>query len=541
MTDLNYSTLRMLIADDFSNFRSTVNAMLGKLGVYQVDAATNGADVIDRCQRRTYDVILCDYDLGPGKNGQQVLEELRFRRIIPRKTLFILVSADATKDVVMAAYDCEPDDYLMKPINAKMLQQRMTRLLRQRQALGGVFGALEADDRKRAMVMLIDLSLTDNRHSRVAQKMLGEIFIAEGELNKAEKLYTKALETRPVDWARLGLARVKHLKGELETAGDWLEKIVQENPLYLPAYDVLATNWEQQGQNQQVQATVQRSVAISPKSILRHKRLAQVAERNGDLTTALQALRSTVRLGELSCHATGDDGFNFSRVISAAAEKNPAAAEPLLQEAAAVISDARGRFSLSRDQHVRADLLAARVLAQGGLEDDARPLMEAAEAAMRRAGEVPLEVSMERILALQALGEHEAAEALLHELLQKHAYDQQALEKLDRLLAEPVSETNRALIATVNREGIDLYNQARFDEAIKCFEKVSRIFPRHVGVQLNIVQSLIGKLRAGQRDEQTLSGTEQALATIGSLIEPDHSQYARFQRLQEMATASMAR
>ncbi len=541
MTDLNYSTLRMLIADDFSNFRSTVNAMLGKLGVYQVDAATNGADVIDRCQRRTYDVILCDYDLGPGKNGQQVLEELRFRRIIPRKTLFILVSADATKDVVMAAYDCEPDDYLMKPINAKMLQQRMTRLLRQRQALGGVFGALEADDRKRAMVMLIDLSLTDNRHSRVAQKMLGEIFIAEGELNKAEKLYTKALETRPVDWARLGLARVKHLKGELETAGDWLEKIVQENPLYLPAYDVLATNWEQQGQNQQVQATVQRSVAISPKSILRHKRLAQVAERNGDLTTALQALRSTVRLGELSCHATVDDVFNFARVISAAAEKNPAAAEPLLQEAAAVISDARGRFSLSRDQHVRADLLAARVLAQGGLEDDARPLMEAAEAAMRRAGEVPLEVSMERILALQALGEHEAAEALLHELLQKHAYDQQALEKLDRLLAEPVSETNRALIATVNREGIDLYNQARFDEAIKCFEKVSRIFPRHVGVQLNIVQSLIGKLRAGQRDEQTLSGTEQALATIGSLIEPDHSQYARFQRLQEMATASMAR
>lgn len=541
MTEINYSKLHMLIADDFSNFRATVNAMLGKLGVYRVDAASNGGDVIDKCEHKTYDVILCDYDLGPGKNGQQVLEELRFRKLIAKKTLFILVSADATKDVVMAAYDCEPDDYLMKPINAKMLQQRMTRLLRQRQALHGVFAALDAEDSRRAIALLIDLSLNDNRHARAAQKILGELFIAEGELNKAEKLYTKALETRPVDWARLGLARVKHLKGELDTAGDWLEKIVQENPLYLPAYDMLASNWEQQGHNQQVQATVQRSVSISPKSILRHKRLAQVAERNGDYVTALQALRSTVRLGELSCHACADDSFNFARVASTTLEQKLHPAEPLMKEAVEVINSARSRFPLSRDQITRADLLAARVFAQAGRHESAKPLVDAAEASVRRDTEVPLDVNIERILALQSLGEHEQAEALLHELLQKYAYDQHALEKLDALLAEPVSETNRALIATVNREGIELYNAARFDEAIDCFEKVRRIFPRHVGVHLNIVQSLIGKLRAGQKDARTLSNTEQALATIGSLVEPDHSQYARFQRLQEMATTSMAR
>jgi CheY-like chemotaxis protein len=541
VTEINYSKLRLLIADDFSNFRATVNGMLGTLGVYQVDAVSNGAEVIDKCQRKTYDVILCDYDLGPGKNGQQVLEELRFRKLIAKKTLFILVSADATKDVVMAAYDCEPDDYLMKPINAKMLQQRMTRLLRQRQALQGVFAALDADDNKRAMDQLIDLSLNDNRHARAAQKLLGELFIAEGEFNRAEKLYTKALEVRPVDWARLGLARVKHLKGELDTAGDWLEKIVQENPLYLPAYDVLASNWEQQGHGQQVQATVQRSVTISPKSILRHKRLAQVAERNGDFVTALQALRSTVRLGELSCHASADDSFNFARVASATLEQNLQPSEPLMQEAVEAINAARSRFPLSRDQLTRADLLAARVFAQGGRHDSAKPLVAAVEAAVRRDAEVSLEMNIERILALQAVGEQVHAEALLHELLQKYAYDQQALEKLDALLAEPVSETNRAMIATVNREGIELYNAARFDEAIDCFEKVRRIFPRHVGVHLNIVQSLIGKLRAGQKDAQTRNNTEQALATVGSLVEPDHSQYARFQRLQEMATTSMTR
>lgn len=541
MSDINYSKLRFLIADDFSNFRATVNAMLAKLGVYQVDMASNGADVLDKCLRKSYDVILCDYDLGPGKNGQQVLEELRFKGLISRRSLFILVSADAAKDVVMAAYDCEPDDYLMKPINARMLEQRISRLLRQRHVLSGVYTALDADDRRRAMSILIDLSITDNRHARVAQKMLGEIFIAEGELAKAEKLYTKVLEMRPVDWARLGLARVKHLKGELNVAGTWLEKIVQENPLYLPAYDVLASNWEQMGQNQQVQATVQRSVAISPKSILRQKRLAQVAERNGDFGTSLQALRSTVRLGELSCHACPEDGFQFARIAAASVEKRLHPPEPLVREVVEVMSTTRERFTLSKEQLTRAELLTARMLAHGGQTSQARSLVDGTETQLRRGDEVSLEVNLERVQALQALGEHGQAEALLHNLLQRYAYDQNALEKLDTLLAEPVSETNRALIATVNREGIDLYNQARFDEAIECFEKVRRIFPRHVGVHLNIVQSLIGKLRAGHKDDQTIGTTERALATIGSLIESDHSQYARFQRLQDMATASMVR
>lgn len=541
MSEINYSKLRFLIADDFSNFRATVGTMLGKLGSYHIDTANNGADVLDKCQRRVYDLILCDYDLGPGRNGQQVLEELRFKNLLPRSSLFVLVSADAAKDVVMAAYDCEPDDYLMKPITAQMLEQRVTRLLRRRHAMASVYSALDIDDRRRAMAFLIDLSTTDNRHARVAQKMLGEVFIAEGELHKAERLYTKVLELRPVDWARLGLARVKHLQGELAVAGSWLEKIVKDNPLYLPAYDVLANNWEQLGETLQVQAAVERSVAISPKSILRQKRLAQVAERNGDLGTSLQALRSTVRLGALSCHACPEDGFQFARVAATSLEKKLQPAEPLVQEVVEVMSTTRQRFALTREQLSRAELITARLLAHGGKVERAKSLVEVTENQLRHTSEVPLEVDMERVQALQALGEHEQADSLLHELLQRYAYDQSALEKLDSLLAEPVSETNRAMIATVNREGIELYNQARFDEAIACFEKVRRIFPRHVGVHLNIVQALIGKLRAGQKDVETVNTTERAIATIGSLIEPDHSQYARFQRLQDMATVSMAR
>lgn len=540
MNDLNYGRLKVLVADDFSNFRSTVNGMLGKLGINAVDVAANGEEVLNRCQNGRYDVILCDYDLGPGRNGQQVLEELRHRSLINRKSVFIIVSADAAKDVVMAAYDCEPDDYLMKPITAKMLQQRMSRLLMQRRALGAAYAAAESGQYGQAISMLIDMSISEGRYAIAAQKLLGDMFIKAGELNKAEKLYTKALQSRQLDWARLGLAKVKQLKGELDVAGQWLEKIVEENPLYLPAYDILADNYRRLNEPSERQMALQRSVDISPRSILRQKQLAIAAEENQDFDTALHALKSVIRLGELSCHATPEDSFNFARVASKNVAEKLQPVEPVIFEALDQLQLAQDRFALSPEQTARARILEGHALSLQGEDKLAKNKLNEASLLLKRVDPVPLALSLERVAALQAVGESGQVEALVAELLDAYSYDEQALQQLDLLLSEPVSESNQELIASVNREGIELYNKNRFDDAIACFERVLSIFPKHIGVHLNIVQSLVGKLKQGDMDELTAQKTRNSLTMIESLVSPGHEHYARFERLKNMAYASLA-
>jgi len=94
-----YPKLRFLIADDFSNFRSTVNRMLLDLGAEQVDAASSGEEVIENTR---YDVVLSDYNLGNGRNGQQVLEELRFKDYLSPHSVYILVSAESSRNIVMS-------------------------------------------------------------------------------------------------------------------------------------------------------------------------------------------------------------------------------------------------------------------------------------------------------------------------------------------------------------------------------------------------------------------------------------------------------
>ncbi|MGD8932607.1 MAG: response regulator, partial [Chromatiales bacterium] len=104
-----------LVVDDFGDMRSTLRSMLSLFGVTDIDNAKNGADAIQQMEHKRYGVVLCDYNLGIGKDGQQVLEEARHRNLISVSTAFIMITAENTLSMVLGALEYEPDSYLYKP------------------------------------------------------------------------------------------------------------------------------------------------------------------------------------------------------------------------------------------------------------------------------------------------------------------------------------------------------------------------------------------------------------------------------------------
>ena len=108
-----------LVVDDFGDMRSMLKNMLTSIGVTQINTAASGADAIDAITNQHYDIILCDYNLGPGKNGQQILEEIRYRELIGLHTIFVIISAENTRGMVMGAVEYEPDSYLTKPFTKR--------------------------------------------------------------------------------------------------------------------------------------------------------------------------------------------------------------------------------------------------------------------------------------------------------------------------------------------------------------------------------------------------------------------------------------
>ncbi|MFB1011309.1 MAG: response regulator, partial [Thiopseudomonas sp.] len=140
---IDFSKMRFLVVDDFSEFRSSIRGILGLLAVQKIDTAANGEEVLELCRRNRYDVILHDYNLGDGVSGQQVLERLHAEKLLSPHCIFIMVTAENTQAMVLAAIECEPDDYLSKPFSKVSLQTRLERMVRRKQVLAPVLTAME--------------------------------------------------------------------------------------------------------------------------------------------------------------------------------------------------------------------------------------------------------------------------------------------------------------------------------------------------------------------------------------------------------------
>src|SRR5690606_23766051 len=97
--------------------------------------AADGEEAIAMCAANQYDFVLCDYNLGPGKDGQQVLEEVRFTKSVPMTSLFVMITAEASSEMVLGALECQPDDYITKPFTQASLKVRLDKAIIRHMAL----------------------------------------------------------------------------------------------------------------------------------------------------------------------------------------------------------------------------------------------------------------------------------------------------------------------------------------------------------------------------------------------------------------------
>lgn len=533
MSAISDKQLRFLIVEDSSFFRSAITGMLNALGVSQIDSVQNGNQALDACKSHFYNVILCDYDLGKGKTGQQVLEALRYHKLIDRQTLFLMITADTSRQTVLASCEVSADDYITKPINATLLNRRVTRLLSQKSAFQPAFEAIENDQLPAAIEALTPLTLAGSRHQRLANKLLGEVLLKADELELAKAHYLRVLEEKDSEWARLGLAFIEQARGNLTAANEAFQTILINNPFCLAALDGLAKSYHLQKDWRNLQRTVAKGVSASPKSILRQKNLANIAEQNGDIDTAITALKACVQLGYNSCYGDWEDAYRLGMNTADAPQALLDIKDKLPAEVLEILKDATDYFDVPTEDLLRLQFLQGRLQFLSRQQLNGQQAIEKAERLYCERERMDVITDVARIKAIRTLEDDDRAKILTDALKEVYKEDQEALEILDEVLDEPVSKANRKLLAEANKRGIELYSEGQFDEAILCFQRAQVMFPRHVGIQLNICQAYIGKHNRGDGGnlDEVIS---QQLSSIRRQLETNDPQYKRYKKLCEM-------
>ena len=106
----------LLWADDEMELLRAHLLFLEKKG-YEVVTVTNGTDVIEECQKRTFDLVLLD-EMMPGLSGLETLQ--RIKEFAPQVPV-VMVTKSEEEDIMNQAIGQQIADYLIKPVNPNQI------------------------------------------------------------------------------------------------------------------------------------------------------------------------------------------------------------------------------------------------------------------------------------------------------------------------------------------------------------------------------------------------------------------------------------
>jgi CheY-like chemotaxis protein/lipopolysaccharide biosynthesis regulator YciM len=538
-----YRNLRILVVDDFENFRLSIRQMIRAFGVDRIEVAGNGEDAVARCEHEEFDIVLCDYNLGAGKSGQQVLEELRYNKVMKHTTLFVLITAETAKDMVMGALEYLPDAYLTKPITKAVLQQRLDNLVEQREALKPINEAMDEENLDRALA-LIDAELKrETKYATWCLRMMASIYYRQGEYKAAYKIYEDVLGKRDIGWARLGLGKVRIAMGQYEQAIEDFTGLIRANGNLIEAYDYLAEAYLKMGKSVAAQQVLKDAVAISPHAIMRQKKLADVCIQNKDVEGAADAFRHTVRLGFNSVHEAPDNYLNLGRCLSDLSEGDSTdLGKKRAKEAVTTLERVAKKFKDNEEVQLNSLLIQSRVHQGQGDEKKSRDTLNKARSVMSEEATSP-QSALELARTLYALGEESEAEQLLSDLAHNNAENKQVMAQIEDLLDEPVSLEKKVKARKLNKDGISAFESGDLAKAIEVFDEALKHTPKHPALNLNLIQVTLKQIEQQRGNPELLRRCMACLANVKH-IPPQHRQHKRYlhllKKVQELSGSGAA-
>lgn len=313
-----YSDLSVLIVDPNPSMRGNLQNMLAQAAMTRVEYAVNSGTAIKLLAKKPFDIILCEYDLGSGtdgQDGQQLLEDLRHHKLIGLWTIFIMLTSEAVHSKVVSAAELSPSDYILKPFTVDILSGRITRAIERRAIFLPTYQLIEKGKLREAVA---SCSAAELRHPRLAAdfaRLRAELHLELGEWREAETIYTHMLLTRPMAWVHLGLARTLFEQQRHEEAAQALSELLEQYPRFMAAYDLLAQNLEAMGQQLQAKKILEDAVAISPHMVRRLRRLGGMAFDSGDIGAAERAYKQVVTKAKYSEFRDPEDHVNLVRTL----------------------------------------------------------------------------------------------------------------------------------------------------------------------------------------------------------------------------------
>ncbi|HEX5364974.1 MAG TPA: response regulator [Gallionella sp.] len=497
-----FTDKQVLVIDDMEGMRSQLRMSLSNSGFAKLHVVANIREALQHMENNRYDVILCDYSLGSGTDGQQFLEHLRTNDLISRNTIFVMITAEQAYEKVVSASECAPDDYLLKPFTAGQFNARLVKLLERQAYFRDLDQATDAKNWPHVIAECDKALPARNKYFIELCKIKGAALMHHNRPQEAAELYREVLALRPIGWARLGLARALSLLNQKNEAQQLAQEILTDSPQFMAAYDFLGGLLSSSGDKKAALEVLQKAREVAPGTMSRIRELSTLAVDTGQPELAEAVMRQALQKHKYSPVRRVNDYAVLSHALANQGKAN---------EALSIIGEARKDF---RDEQSQIILATSESVAQHAAGN-----AELAEAALARAmtGDINA-LSAETITSIAdacfTLGKEQEATGLLRHAIQNNPEDETIRGKVHDVLmaagkdvteADAMIEDSTQEIIRINNDGVRKAESGQLDEAVALLCEAANRLPNNLQIVGNAALVIALDLVQNGNDPQKLS------------------------------------
>ncbi len=509
---MKFSDKHVLIVEDQRPFLLLLRGLLNSMGATDVLAKPSAEQAISLCKKQKFDIIVCDLHLGAEKkNGFELIEELRVRKLVKPSTIFLIISADSARPMVLGSIERRPDDYLIKPFSHAQLKTRISRAWQKRHFLQPVYKAIMEESWSEAIDTCEQLAALNSPYQRSCEQLLVELYWQVEQPAKALNVLAPYQDGKPILWATLATAKTYLLQGNFEQSVAMANKVLEQNRFNADAYDILAQCNNAMKSGEAAISAIKQAIKLSPYSLPRHFTACNIARDNSDFELASSSSEAIWKLSKHTVHHAPSHWCGFVRSLLDVAEysddkrtKNRYQQEALLVTQRGRYDEYLQRFSDDFDVEIYESIVNARINALDGKMLDAKRHLVTSQLAIEEQYEhTPSAYVPDSIKVMYDIGEYDDALGL-QELI---ATGDEELDPASYYLLtreQRKASENQSNYQHFNQEGIELYQQGQYAGAREAFTNAQSFAPVNTGVALNLLQCLIKILDKSKNEEPTL-------------------------------------
>lgn len=118
--------MRILVVDDFSTMRRIIRNLLRDLGFDNSEEADDGATALPLLKSGRFDFLITDWNM-PIMEGIDLVRTIRADGHL-RELPILMVTAEARRELIVAAAQAGVNGYIVKPFNAQTLEQKIAKI-----------------------------------------------------------------------------------------------------------------------------------------------------------------------------------------------------------------------------------------------------------------------------------------------------------------------------------------------------------------------------------------------------------------------------